>query len=319
MIKLFLLGCVSLVTAMTFAQNNLGASDDAARIAMTAYVDPSLGFNKEVSKQLKNKLNAILTRQGLAGNGNQRFIITANADILSEDIIVTTKEMYQYELEVHFAVGDGIEGTKFSMASQIVKGLGETKAGAYLAAIKKIKPSDPVFQEMVKQAKNKIIEYYNSKCDFIITEAETLAKKQDYNAAIFKLMAVPDVCKDCYDKCMAAVQPIYQAIIDEDGQRKLTEAKAIWAAGYDATAADAASAVLVQINPQSSAFKAAETLNAEIAQRMKELDQREWDFILKQQQDEVELEKASINAMREIGVAYAENQPDVTYTLVGWW
>ncbi len=301
------------------AQNTAGSTDDAARIAMTAYVDPSLGFNREVSKQLTNKMNTILTKQGLAGSKNQRFIITANADVLSEDIVVTTKEMYQYELEVHFVIGDGIEGTKFASASQTVKGLGETKADAYLQAIRKIKPTDPAFQQFVADAKTKIIEYYNSKCDFIISEAQAFAKKQEYDAAIYKLMSVPDVCKECYDKCMAVVEPIYQAKIDVDGARLLAEAKSVWAAGQDVAAGENAGAILAQINPSSKSYSEAAKLSNDIANRIKELDQREWNLKLKEQQDAVDLEKASIKAIRDIGVAYGENQQPVTYNVHTWW
>lgn len=309
-----LLSCLSI-----FAQNDLGKADDVARIAISAYVDPGLNFNSEVQKQLTNKMNAILTKQGIAGSRNQRFIITANAEISSEDIVVTTKEMYQYELNVNFIVGDGIEGTKFAMASQTVKGLGETKADAYIQALKKIKPTDPTFQNMINEAKTKIIEYYNSKCDFIISEAKTMAQKQDYNGAIYKLMSVPDVCKDCYDKCLAEVQPIYQAMIDDEGARFLAEARNIWGAAQDASAADAAGAVLAQINPSSKSYAAAVKLSADIAKRVKELDQREWNFQLKQQQDDVDLQKASIKAIRDIGVAYGEHQQPVTYNIRTWW
>lgn len=301
------------------AQNMLGSADDAARIAISAYVDPDLGFNREVSKQLLNKMNTILTKQGIAGTKNQRFIITANADVVSEDIVVTTKEMYQYQLEMHFVVGDGIEGTKFASASQVVQGLGETKAAAYLQAIRKIKPSDPIFQTLISDAKTKIIEYYNSKCDFIISGAKALAQKQEYDAAIYKLMSVPDVCKDCYDKCLAAVTPIYQSKVDDDGTRLLAEAKAAWAAGQDANAGEAAGAILAQINPSSKAYAEASKLSNAIAKRVKELDQREWDYMLKQQQDEVDIQKANIKAMRDIGVAYGENQQPVTYNIRTWW
>jgi hypothetical protein len=318
--KYFLWGLLSLVSIpFCTAQNTAGSADDAARIAMTAYVDPSLGFNREVSKQLTNKMNTILTKQGLAGSKNQRFIITANVDVLSEDIVVTTKEMYQYELEIHFIVGDGIEGTKFASVSQTVKGLGETKADAYLQAIRKIKPADPTFQQFIADAKTKIIEYYNSKCDFIISEAQAFAKKQEYDAAIYKLVSVPDVCKECYDKCMAAVEAIYQAKIDEDGARLLAEARTAWAAGQNVPAGENAAAVLAQINPSSKSYIEAIKLSDEIANRIKELDQREWDFKLKEQQDAVDLEKASIKATRDIGVAYGENQQPVTYNIIGWY
>ena len=317
--KYWLAAFIMLYAIGSQAQNDLGNADDAARIAITAYVDSDLGFNREASKQLLNKMNTVLTKQGLAGSKNQRFIITANADILSEDIVVTTKEMYQYQLEVHFIIGDGIDGIKFATASQTVQGLGETKAAAYLQAIRKIKPSDPTFQNMVNEAKVKIIEYYNSKCDFIMSEAKTLAQKQEYDAAIYKLMSVPDVCKDCYDKCMAAVAPIYQSKIDEEGARFLAEARAVWASGQNAEKAEEAGTILAKINPASKSYADATVLSNEIAKRIKEIDQREWDFALKQQQDEVDLEKSNIKAMRDIGVAFGENQQPITYNIRTWW
>ena len=164
----------------------------------------------------------------------------------------------------------------------------------------------------------KIVDYYTAKCDFIITQAQTKAKNQDFDAAIAELMQVPDVCKECYDKCMAAAQPIYQEKINQEGAKLLAEARGVWSAGQDVAAAEAAAAILAQVNPQSSAFAGAESLNAEMAKRVKELDKREWDFMLKQQQDEVDLEKASIKAIRDIGVAYGENQQPTTYNVV-WW
>jgi hypothetical protein len=42
---------------------------------------------------------------------------------------------------------------------------------------------------------------------------------------------------------------------------------------------------------------------------------------LKQPQDGVDIQKATIKAARDIGVAYGNNQPDVRYETViyGWW
>jgi len=58
---------------------------------------------------------------------------------------------------------------------------------------------------------------------------------------------------------------------------------------------------------------------SDTAKRVKELDQREWNFMLKQQQDQVDLEKASIKAVRDIGVAYGTHQQPVTYNIRTWW
>jgi len=307
------------ISSVAFSQNTQGKMDDASRIRMTAYVSSDLGFSHEVQKQLTNKLNSILTKNGLAGSKNQRFIITANADVVSEDIVVTTKELYQYQLEVHFVIGDGIEGTKFAMCSQTVKGLGETKAAAYIAAIKKINNSDPKFQSFVNDAKAKIIEYYNSKCDFIINEAQMLSDKSDYDQAMYKLSSVPDVCKDCYDKCLDAVPPIYQKKIDKDGASKLAEAQAIWSAGQDVDAANRVAEILSSIDPQSSSYSAAKSLMDKVSARVKSLDDREWNFQMQQQKDKVALQKAQIKAMRDIGVAYGNHQQPTTYNIRTWW
>lgn len=316
--KLFSICLMALLVMPIFAQNDKGSADDAARIAISPYVDPSLNFSKEVSKQLKNKMTAILTKQGLGGEAGQRFIMTANIDVLSEDIVVTTKEMYQYELGVNFIIGDGIEGTQFAMATVNSTGLGETKAAAYIAALKKISPTNAAFKPFITKAKDRIIEYYNSKCDFIIADAQALAKMQNYEGAIFKLMCVPDVCKDCYMKCTAAVEPIFQDYVDMVGAQLLAQAKSVWSAGLDYDAAEKAAAILGQINPQSRAYPEAINLSNTIATRIRDLDQREWDFVLKQQQDDVDLQKAAIKAARDIGVAYGENQQP-TYNIVTWW
>ncbi|MBO4666390.1 MAG: hypothetical protein J5612_05905 [Paludibacteraceae bacterium] len=316
--KLFSICLMTLLVMPIFAQNDKGSADDAARIAISPYVDPSLNFSKEVSKQLKNKMTAILTKQGLGGEAGQRFIMSANIDVLSEDIVVTTKEMYQYELGVNFIIGDGFEGTQFAMTTVNSTGLGETKAAAYIAALKKISPTNAAFKPFIAKAKDRIIEYYNSKCDFIIADAQALAKTQNYEGAIFRLMCVPDVCKDCYLKCTAAVEPIFQDYVDMVGAQLLAQAKAVWSAGLDYDAAQKAADILGMINPQSRAYPEAIELSNTIATRIRDIDQREWDFVLKQQQDDVDLQKAAIKAARDIGVAYGENQQP-TYNIVTWW
>ena len=57
----------------------------------------------------------------------------------------------------------------------------------------------------------------------------------------------------------------------------------------------------------------------DIADNLDEQARKEWDFKVRQHRDEVSIAKASIRAVRDIGVAYAENQPAVVYHTYGWW
>ena len=316
--KCIIMVIACLMASMTFAQDQAQTMDDAARIALSAYMDPSSSIPNNAKKTLKDRMQKIITKNGMGSAKNTRFIMTANVRELNLEKSETAPVIYIYNLEVNFYIGDGIDGTLFSSCSLEVNAAGDSKEKAYMAALKKIKATDPQYQAFIDEGKKKIVDYYTAKCDFIITQAQTKAKNQDFDAALAELMQVPDVCKACYDKCMAAAQPIYQEKINQDGAKLLAEARSVWSAGQDVAAAEAASAILSQINPQSTAFAGAEKLNAEIAKRVKELDKREWDFMLKQQQDEVDLEKASIQAIRDIGVAYGENQQPVTYNVV-WW
>jgi hypothetical protein len=314
---------IGFLSFSSYAQNTEKKSDDKERVVIAAYVPKQIvNMPEEARSLLTNKLNQIVTNNGLGGSAsNERFIMTANIALLSKDITPTAPPMHAYTIEVQLFIGDGIEGTKFASVSKKFKGVGETETKAYIAALKNLKTDDPSYQTFIDQGKKKIVEYYNSKCDFIIKEAQTLEAKQDFQQAIYKLTNVPQVCKDCYDKCQALVGPIYKKYIDLQCKKYMNEANNVWATNQDYSGAERASEILNKIDPSSSCYKDAVALSDKIAKRIKEIDQREWNFMLKQQQDAVDIEKATIKAARDIGVAYGENQPDVVYETViyGWW
>jgi|LauGreDrversion4_2_1035121.scaffolds.fasta_scaffold149680_3 hypothetical protein len=323
--KKILLIIVGLTVGLTNlnAQNSEKSYNDNERVVIAAYVPKQIeNFPEAARSMLMNKLNQILSNNGLGGSAsNERFILTANCIVQSKSVTSTAPAMQAYNLQITFCIGDGISGTKFSSYSLNVKGVGETETKAYISAIKNINPNNENYQDFITLGKKRIIEYYNSQCDLIITEAKTLESKGEFQGAIYKLSSVPPVCKECYVKTQALVGPIFQKYIDFECQTNLATAKRIWSAGQSYDAANEASVYLAKINPNSACFKSAMDLNDQIAKRIKELDQREWNFMLKQQQDQVDIEKATIKAIRDIGVAYGENQPDIVYETViySWW
>ena len=304
------------------AQNKLGKTDDIGRIAITSYIpDQVEGISEITAQSLENKLDQIVTNGGL-GATDSRFIITPSISVLNKEITATTPSMYVLSLNVTFYIGDGIEGTKFSSYSITTKGVGNTETKAYLAAFKNIKVNDPGFNTFIEKGKTKIIEYYNSKCDFLIKQAQTIASQDKYEEAIFNLVQIPDVCKDCYTKAMDAVAPIYKAKIDKQCKILLTKAKSTWASGQNLDAAAQIGDLLSQIDPNASCYPESQKLVLEVGKRVLELDKREWNFKLKEQQDDVDIRKATIQAARDIGVAYGNNQPKVIYnyrTIRTWW
>ena len=300
------------------AQNTAGKLEDMGRLTLAAYVPPQIDQMPDAARSaLSNKISQIVTQNGMGGSArNERFILTANIVINTKDILPGPPPMHAYTLDITFFIGDGIEGTKFASKTVTVKGVGTNETKAYMEAIKMVKPTDPALQSFVEEGKKKVMAYYNSKCDFIIKDAQTLASQDKYDEAIYKLVSVPDVCKECYDKCMTAVAPMYQKKIDRECKLKLAEATGIWNASQDMAAADNAGAILAQIEPAASCYGEAKALHAKIAKKVNEIDKREWAFKVKEQAQTSEM----IKAYRDVGVAYGNGQPqNVSYTTVGWW
>jgi hypothetical protein len=268
-----------------YAQNDKGKSDDLARIALNTYIpDQVEGLTPSARNSLETKLSQIATANGMGGSAiNPRFIITANVVVLTKDITPTAPPMQAYTLEITFYIGDGIEGTKFASYAITLKGVGENETKAYIAALRNLKTNDPQYQTFLEKGKSKIIEYYNSKCDFIIKEAQSLASQSQFDAAIYKLTGVPDICAECFNKCMDAVAPIYQKRIDKDCLIKLTAANNIWSANQDVNSANSAGEVLAMIDPQAACYPEVKALTEKIAKRVLEIDKREWNFKLKVQ------------------------------------
>ncbi|QRM89845.1 hypothetical protein FG167_11595 [Lacinutrix sp. WUR7] len=309
-----------LLFSYSFSQNSLGKTDDIGRVKLSTYVSDQIdGLPASAKNLLENKLSQITSINGLGGTRNSRFIITPNVSLLFKEVLPGPPRKVVITLDVYFYIGDGIKGTVFSSETIKVKGVGTSDTKAYISAIKQIKARNPIFKDFVNQGKTEIIEFYNSQCDFILKDAEVSKSKKDYDGAIYKLMEIPQVTKECYETAMNEVAIVYKEKMDYECQLHLTNAKNAWNTGLDTNSANIASTHLSLIDPDSNCYEEGVNLSKLIGKRIKELDQREWDFKMKKYEDEVEKENSIIKAARDIGVANAKNQPKVTYNIRSWW
>ncbi len=191
-----------------FAQNSEGKADDAARISITPQVTAQ-EIPQNAKNMLVNKMKQICTKNGLAGDGNNPFfIMDATVDILSKELTPTAPPMHALNLSVNFFIKDAKSGNVFSESSIEIKGVGKNETKAYTQALKNINTSKGQFKAMVERGKVKIMEFYNSECDFIISKATALHKQGNNAEAIKVLESVPSVSKECYAKCMELLSEI---------------------------------------------------------------------------------------------------------------
>ncbi|WP_016777204.1 hypothetical protein [Anaerophaga thermohalophila] len=334
--KLLISTIIFVLPIFAFAQKSV-KPDDFGRIVLNTYIPEQIELPVEAKNLLSTKLTQITSNNGIGGSSiNERFIITANVNIGTKDIIAGPPQMIAQNVDVTFFVGDVIENTIFSSTTLSVKGVGTNENKAFIDALKRINVNDNRFSTLIEKGKNKIIEYYISQCDFIIKDAMTLTKLEKYNQAIYKLSLIPEVCQDCYFKSLDTLAHIFQEKIDMECEKAFNKAKTIWFSSLDKEGAKKAGELLSRIHPSSKCIDDANKLISEIDEKLKEDEKKEWEFMIRQYEDNLareqellemrkkqnarnfQLQQQRINTYREIATEYAKNQPKSVTKNIYW-
>jgi hypothetical protein len=182
--------CVLGATAQTM--------DDFGRVALKVQVADKK-ISDEAKAMLENKMQQIITHFGIGSmGGNARFVMEAKVDVVTKNIVPGPPQRVSQTLEITFYVGDIVLQKVFSHVSVNGVGVGTNETKSFIAAIKQINPLSEHFKTFIAEGKNEIIAFYNTECDKIQKEAASLAERGKYDAAIYHLALVPDVCTTCY-------------------------------------------------------------------------------------------------------------------------
>ena len=293
---------------------------DESRISLNAVVADE-DIPTEACRNLENKLTRAIVANGYADNGYcDRFVLTAKVDILSKDVVPSTPVRISQMLDVTFMVGDVVENKVYSTCTVSLAGIGTNETKAFISAFSKVNPNHKELQAMLVEARQKIVAFYADHCDEIVHSAQTLADIQKYDEAIFRLISVPNVCADCYQKCQSAASAIYSRKIDSEAVALLNQAKTKWMSHPDATGAQIVAGIISQINPQAKNYNEVTAFSQEISSKLEAESKKEWDFRMKQYEDNLAFKRSIVDACKAIGVAFGNGQPkNVTRNIVNKW
>jgi len=264
---------------------------------------------------LLNKLGRMVTENGISDNvNNSRFIITPNVSVIAKEITPTAPPKLALSLEVTLYVGDGIGGNLFESESLIAKGVGVNENKAYINALKRLNPKSKIISKLIANSKEEILSYYENNCSDIVNKATGLENQGKTGEALFVITNIPESTK-CFKENNSKIKSLYKKSIDDDCERKLNTAKAIWAANQNLDAANECGKLLASIDPNAKKFNQVENFYKTISKRVKNLSDRDWEFQLK----ELELDKSIIESAKEVGIAFGKNQPQtITYNTSDW-
>ena len=294
-------------TITNYAQVKL---DDFGRIVLNTYLPDNMAIPAEAKSLLITKLNQITSNNGMGGSlVNPRFIITANINVGTKDIVAGPPQMIAQNIDITLFVGDAVTNTVFSNTTIGLKGVGTNENKALIEAIRTINPKNKEVITLLEEGKIKIINYYNTQCDFILTDANTLAKQEKFDEAIYKLSLTPEVCTDCYNKSSELIANLYQQKINTVCKAKLSQAKIAWAGHQDIDTGENVLNILIDINPNASCYNEVLSLTKEINNKLIAVEKERLELALKKYNDKINLEKKRIDAFKDIAVEFSRNQP----------
>jgi hypothetical protein len=314
--KIITIFLIILTIKSAIAQNN-----DAGRIVLNSVVLDNDGkMPNEAKSQLQTKLTQIASNNGMGGNSiNPKFVVAGKINILSKYILAGPPQMVALNCEIVFFIGDAEANQVFSTITVTGKGIGTNENKALISLIQNINLNNKQFSDLVTVGKAKIVEFYDSKCDFILKKAQTKSEQTKFDEAIYDLVQVPEVCKICYIKCLSEVKNVYKKKIDIEGALKLNDAKNKWYARQDRIGADEVAPILSSIEPESNSYKEASALSEIIRIKIQSIENRDWEFKMKKYKDDLNAESKRIESFRQIAITYFQNQPrTIIYNHIIW-
>lgn len=276
----------------------------------------------EAAHYLQTKMQQALVTGGASDYGyTERFVMTAKINVTQKDIAPTTPARISQKLEITFFIGDVVANKLYESCSLSVVGIGTNETKSFISAFQKINARHPELQAMITAAKKKIVDYFTQNCHAILANAGTLASMEQYEEAIYQLMTVPNTCEDCYKKCQQQAAVYYHKQINNETMDLLNKARTEWLRNPTAEGATVVADILGRSNPRSSYYSEVVKFRNSVSAKLQADARREWQLKIKQYEDSQAFKRSIVEGCRDIGMAWAKNQPTTIYKSIirSWW
>lgn len=263
--------------------------------------------------KLETKIMRIVESSGITASGSySNFVIYPKFEVYKLDVVeggmqaitVTSTQLSLFIKQVD-------NNLAFSSLTKNLQGSGNTRFDALTNTISTLDVNDPSLRKFIENGKNKIIAYYNAKCNAILTSAENMAKKKDFQQALILASEIPDGTS-CYSAAQSKAVAYYQSY---QNMLCLDKIKLTNLSLAENNYSDALTH-LMDIEPGSACAKEAAVLIEKIEFKINADEKRDYDLKIKMYNDANTLEKYRISAIRDISAAYYKSRPSVQYNLM---
>ena len=292
-----------LLTLFSFAvQAQEPATDYLGKISLSVtQPDNPDKLNASQISKLQTKTLSIATRNGIGGvSHSTNFVMTPKLDIYDEEVAEGMRNITVVTTELTLVIKQSNNGLVFSTYSVSIKGSGFSKDEALNNAISQINPADPKAKAFIEDGKKKILDFYNSKCGDILSEADKYNGLNNYERALAILLSVPVEATPCHEKIKDKSIATFKLYQKKQCQSQIQVAKTQIAAKQYRGALN----TLSFIDPTSACFSESNTLIASAESKLTAEDKRLWEMEREKMKNKMEMEKYQIDAMRDVANSF---------------
>ena len=293
--------------------NGLFSFSQNCNIALQPIVVPSAdgSYYPQVESYLTNRLrNLVLGAGEYSSLSDGQFAIVLSYNTLDKQIVGGTPAKIVYNMNVSLLIVDLKGQTIYSSYNVDLKGIGNNETKALINCFRGLNNGNEGIERFVQEGKRRVIDYYDKNFGQIISKAKVDANMKNFDAAIYTLLSIPE-CSKGYSAALEMLPVVYSQFVNHHCNENLAQARAAWYASPNSDGASIAGVYLSEIYPDASCYGDAVQLFKEIRKQMGE----EWKFVMKQYNDAISLERQQMNMMRDIAMAYAQNQPKETFNI----
>lgn len=268
------------------------------------------GLPENSKNVLHNKMVAITSVNGVGSvDASPILCVIPTFAEINHDITATVPAKHKIKYDFNVWVANLETGEVFASAQQDLLGIGDSEELALGNAISAVSPTDNKWQEMLKNAQDRIIEFYNTNGDRLIKEAQGYLVANQYSQAMLILNNIPMACGEVYDRALELKNNALNQYFQNDAEYLISKMKAYLALPRDDENGFSYDflAVYAMLPPNSKAKAEADALYAEyvkslddIARKNMEKQQREWEAEQKRLDREAEVRLIEVQSAAQI-------------------
>lgn len=195
-------------------------------------------FPQGAAETLGARLLQITSQNGIAGyGGNPSFVLAAEVTPFEQGITATVPTKSYIRYKVNFFVANVTTGEIFGATQQDIMGAGDSEITAILNAMQSV-ASDDALQNMLRQASQKIVNWFESHKSTVIGQVNNYVRIGDYAKAYAMLISIPEEATTCFEyarKHLDEVHNLYLNQLSNEYYQRMLSAMAENDAQYNPT------------------------------------------------------------------------------------